>query len=278
MGNSDKRRKIWAEREANGLCIYCGKRPHKKGSKGCKTCSKKKSIATCKFSKANKEATAQYRLLIKHEVIEKYGGKCACCVESQILFLTIDHKNNDGNKERKEVYGIKNPATTSWYLKLRREPTRKDLQVLCFNCNLGKSINGGVCPHQQVNVVLHAKYDRRHDSQFDKRLKIVWPNDDELIIACNNTSVSQVARGLGVNFTAVSGRLERRGIYHLVSKKSGGVKKGETNAAAKLTAPIVLDIRDQAAKKIPRKELAKQYNVSVGLIDKIVNRKMWKHI
>ena len=221
MGNSDNRRKLWAEREASGICIYCGKFPAKLDSKGCDACLKKKVDGTVKFSKNNKETISQYRLLIKHQVIEKYGNKCACCDEDNILFLTIDHKNNDGNKDRIEIFGVKNPATMSWYLKLRREPLREDLQVLCFNCNLGKSINNGVCPHIANNKILNPLYDKRRDSKFDKGVKIVWPSDDDLINMCNATSTAQVSKKLGVDFTAISGRLKRRNKYHLISKKTG---------------------------------------------------------
>jgi len=224
MGNSDSRRRLWAKRETSGLCIYCGKYPPKINNKGCNICSKKKVEITKIFEKNNSNTIKQYRLLVKYEVIEKYGGKCNCCGETQILFLTIDHVNNDGYQDRKELYGVKNPATMSWYLKLRRECIREDLQVLCFNCNLGKSINNGMCPHKIINRSLLPIYDKRHNPQFDKRLKIVWPTDDDLINMCNETSVSQVAKKIGVDFTAVSGRLKRRGKYDLV-KKYGTIKK-----------------------------------------------------
>lgn len=32
---------------------------------------------------------------LKHQVYKAYGGKCSCCDESEILFLQIDHVNND---------------------------------------------------------------------------------------------------------------------------------------------------------------------------------------
>lgn len=220
MNKSEARRKLKKDRELAGLCVYCGKYPPKEKFKGCVSCLNKKVKTTVKFCKNNKETTTQYRLLVKHQVIEKYGSKCNCCGETQVLFLTIDHKNNDGYIQRINEYGIKNPATLSWYLRLRKEPIREDLQVLCFNCNLGKSLNYGVCPHEELKRVLAPVYDRRHDPQFDKRLKIVWPPDDELIKMCNEISVSQVAKILGVDFTAVSGRLKRRNKYHLVIKKS----------------------------------------------------------
>lgn len=216
MGDSNSRRKLWQRRTENNLCVYCGEAPPQQNRKGCSSCLSAKSKSTCQFSKNNKEHMQQYRLLIKHEVIEKYGGNCSCCGEQQILFLTIDHKNNDGYRDRQ----IKSNSSISWYMSLRREDLRDDLQVLCFNCNLGKSINKGICPHQQINVKLSEKYDRRHDPQFDKRRKIVWPTDDELINMCNSSSVSETARQLKVHFTAVSNRLKRRNKYQFVQKRN----------------------------------------------------------
>ena len=82
-------------------------------------------------------------------VLDKYGGCCVCCSESEKIFLTIVHINDDGGKERRELYGIKDGSAYQWYLKLKREDKREDLRVLCFNCNCGRRINGGVCPHEQ---------------------------------------------------------------------------------------------------------------------------------
>lgn len=278
MNRSEKRRILWKDRESQGLCIYCGGNPPKEGRKGCEGCLKKKVDTTVKFSKNNKETTAQYRLLVKHQVIEKYGNICACCGEDQVLFLTIDHKNNDGYQDRMSTYGIKNPATTSFYLKLRRESIRDDLQVLCFNCNLGKSINNGICPHETINKKLLPIYDKRHDPQFDTRLKIVWPDDDKLINMCNEISISQVAKILGVDFSAVSGRLKRRNKYHLVRKRTGAELSGKSNPAAKLSEMDILEIRKQCIDGVRRQDLAQQYKVSKSLIDKIVNRDIWKNV
>lgn len=219
MDRSEKRRKVWKDREANKLCIYCGKQSPQEDRKGCGDCLRKKVKTTVNFSKRNKTSSEQYRLLIKHQVIEKYGSVCACCGEKQILFLTIDHINNDGGKDRLDIFGTKNAPTTSWYLKLRREEKRKDLQVLCFNCNLGKVTNYGECPHKILNKILLPSIDNRRNPQFDSRLKIVWPSDEELINMCNTESVACVAKKLCVHFTSVSSRLKRRGKYHLVKKR-----------------------------------------------------------
>lgn len=81
--------------------------------------------------------------MFKETVIRHYGGKCACCGEDRIGFLTVDHVNNDGGKHRKEI------GKAGLYMWLIRHnfPTTYELQCLCFNCNFGKNHNGGVCPH-----------------------------------------------------------------------------------------------------------------------------------
>lgn len=211
---SESRRKLWKNRELNGLCIYCGNQTPVSNKKGCQICLDKKVKNTLNFDKKHKgEKQLQYRLRIKYEILKMYGNKCKCCGEEEKMFLTIDHINNDGKKDRDEKYN-----THKFYLSLKRNPLRNDLQVLCFNCNLGKSINGGICPHKFINKTLLPIIDNRRKSNFNVGNKINWVNDEELIIMCNSTSVADVARKLGVSFSTISGRLKRRNKYHLVVK------------------------------------------------------------
>ena len=84
----------------------------------------------------------------KRKVISHYGGVCQCCGESNPIFLTIDHINNDGAEHRKDIMGRNSGAGTyQWLIKHDFPP---GFQVLCWNCNLGKHINGGVCPHKEL--------------------------------------------------------------------------------------------------------------------------------
>lgn len=78
-----------------------------------------------------------------------YGGdppKCQCCGETEYGFLTIDHINNDGNEHRKQ---IKIDCIYGWLIK---NNFPEGFQVLCYNCNLGKAQNNGICPHKNRNV------------------------------------------------------------------------------------------------------------------------------
>jgi hypothetical protein len=79
---------------------------------------------------------------LRDQVIKAYGGKCSCCGETEKLFLTIDHVNNDGAEMRKN--GHKDRV----YKYLIDNDYPQGFQVLCMNCNFGKHRNGGVCPHR----------------------------------------------------------------------------------------------------------------------------------
>ena len=90
-----------------------------------------------------KNKVTKYRATKKEKVLDAYGKSCACCGEAQVLFLTIDHVNNDGAAHRSKI-GNGSSNLYTWLIK-NGFPER--FQVLCSNCNLGKHLNGGVCPH-----------------------------------------------------------------------------------------------------------------------------------
>ena len=79
-----------------------------------------------------------------------YGGKCNCCGESNPLFLTIDHVNNDGYKHRGRNDGKYKIGSFSghYYKTIIKAGFPDDLQLLCYNCNCGRARNKGICPHK----------------------------------------------------------------------------------------------------------------------------------
>lgn len=91
-----------------------------------------------------------YTQKIKNEVLSHYSSNdipiCACCGEKELLFLTLDHINGNGSQERKKVGG-----GWSLYLFLRKNNYPNGYQVLCWNCNSGRALNGGICPHKKTN-------------------------------------------------------------------------------------------------------------------------------
>jgi hypothetical protein len=91
-----------------------------------------------------KERGEAYRKKLRAEFLSAYGDKCECCDESESKFLTLEHKNNDGNEHRKTV-GL---ASHAMYNHLKKRGWPKDgFGILCWNCNCAKNIYG-VCPHE----------------------------------------------------------------------------------------------------------------------------------
>lgn len=93
-------------------------------------------------------AEKQRRLTMRSKalVYEHYGSICNCCGESEPKFLSIDHVNNDGYKERKSRGG----SSQMLYRNIIKQNFPDTYQILCMNCNTGKSRNNGICPHKTV--------------------------------------------------------------------------------------------------------------------------------
>ena len=83
------------------------------------------------------------RRKMKLAAFAAYGGNvCVCCGETEIAFLSIDHINGGGIKHRK-ITG----AGNLFYRWLNRNEYPEGYRVMCHNCNHGREINGGICPH-----------------------------------------------------------------------------------------------------------------------------------
>jgi 5-methylcytosine-specific restriction endonuclease McrA len=77
----------------------------------------------------------------KLEGIAAYGGKCACCGETRVEFLTLDHIHG----REGEPYRI--TGQKAWARLKSRGWPKDNYQLLCFNCNCAKGIYGQ-CPHK----------------------------------------------------------------------------------------------------------------------------------
>jgi len=96
---------------------------------------------------AESARTKRSQTRCRDEVYGAYGGyKCNCCNETERMFLSIDHVNNDGAAERKS--GKYKSSGSAFYNWLCKNNFPSGYQVLCMNCQVGKYKNGGVCPHQ----------------------------------------------------------------------------------------------------------------------------------
>lgn len=150
-----------AERKAVSICVCCGvvDRPIEDGLVTCNVCREKyrqwrvtnRGKASTKTRNKRrdperlKELNRKYTRQLKRMIIDLYGGSCRCCGIEQIEFLTIDHINNDGTKDRQKMKT--GSGGTRFYRKVLNGEKRDDLQVLCWNCNLAKA-KYGICPHE----------------------------------------------------------------------------------------------------------------------------------
>jgi len=95
-------------------------------------------------SKERKAYRNEYRkrrlLELRDEFLSEYGGKCSCCDESIREFLTVEHINHDGKKDRRKSY--------SFFLRLKKAGWPKgNITILCWNCNCATRF-GEKCPHE----------------------------------------------------------------------------------------------------------------------------------
>ncbi len=141
------RRRTSAILKTNGICVRCGRNPT----------DPQISRHTCpECLLRSREADRTYRKNARDQLFSIYGGKvCACCGETEELFLTFDHINEDGAQHRlsigKRSDGRGFSDAISLLRALRKQGFPNTIQVLCHNCNQGKHLNGGICPHQGVN-------------------------------------------------------------------------------------------------------------------------------
>lgn len=103
-----------------------------------------------------KENPEKYRIykrklnLIKRlNAINEYGSKCACCGEMETKFLTFDHINSDGAKDRRENKRVSGNFINYLLNQIKLGRKREDIQLLCWNCNCSKGFYG-TCPHIKV--------------------------------------------------------------------------------------------------------------------------------
>lgn len=121
----------------------------------CKPCRSKQAVSWSKNNiEGRKAAYRKYSHKLKMDVLTAYcKGEpfCQCCGDKHIEFLSLDHKNGDGAKQRRELNSenpksqFSNKAVYRW---ARQNNYPDTLQVLCHNCNRARYIYGE-CPHER---------------------------------------------------------------------------------------------------------------------------------
>lgn len=143
-------------KQTQGLCNLCGKNPSNPNRRRCEACCIKQRqwYKNSEYRDKNRVLDKQRRKERRKRIIDYYGGKCVCCGESESFFLSIDHINNDGanhrahiTKQRGRGKGAGSTTMDKW---IEKNSYPDILQLLCHNCNMGKHLNNGICPHKSI--------------------------------------------------------------------------------------------------------------------------------
>jgi hypothetical protein len=89
------------------------------------------------------------------EVLVRYGGDppcCACCQESELAFLALDHEDGSGAEHRRLIganWAVRqgNVGSKAVWSAIKHAGFPPGYRVLCHNCNMATALVGA-CPHQ----------------------------------------------------------------------------------------------------------------------------------
>jgi len=115
---------------------------------------KKKAEYMNKYYHANKDyrekcskQSEEARIKLRQEILLHYSKgdipQCECCGCAINRFLTIDHKNGGGSKQRKT--GVTGSSFCKW---IKKNNFPDEFRILCMNCNFAIGIHEE-CPHKR---------------------------------------------------------------------------------------------------------------------------------
>ncbi len=111
----------------------------------------KNQLRTICMDCTNEKTRIVWRKL-RREIFDHYGWSCKCCGETIKEFLSLDHINNDGYLDRNP--GGSKKSGKELYLLVKKQGFPDTYQTLCMNCNWGKKVGNGICPHQHYKSIL----------------------------------------------------------------------------------------------------------------------------
>jgi hypothetical protein len=112
-----------------------------------------------------------YQQKMKETVLSHYSGgipKCACCGEQNMAFLSIDHIEGGGTKQRRrlQLRGIK------FYPWLKDNGYPSGYRVLCMNCNSALGFRG-YCPHRILSNDTKSRFgqSQSHKAIYNRKVR-----------------------------------------------------------------------------------------------------------
>ena len=92
-----------------------------------------------------------WRLKVRVAVVKFYSGgtmSCACCGENHYEFLSVDHINGGGKKDRR----MKEKQGSLFYTWIIKNGFPDGYRILCHNCNQAIGFYGK-CPHGSLDKI-----------------------------------------------------------------------------------------------------------------------------
>jgi len=140
------------------LCFLCKRSTKTRGISKRNDIKNPREHWAPRFFKDKLFCTSCYKRLLQEIIFCKLKPICNCCGESFRYFLQIDHIHNDGYLDKKDKTIT---SAIVYYEKVIKNI--QNFQILCANCNFGKLINEGVCPHKKI-----MRFPGRHKITKDK--------------------------------------------------------------------------------------------------------------
>lgn len=142
----------------------------------CMNCQYRKRMGEMKPDNPTKKQLKQaaYVQKLKLECLSHYGNICPCG-EKDLVILTLDHVNDDGENHRKE----KKKRGFAFYLDLKKNkfPNDPPLQVLCMNCQFRKRAKNEKKIAERNREIARAK-DEQNRKPLDFAQLNDWSNSD----------------------------------------------------------------------------------------------------
>jgi len=95
-------------------------------------------------ARRHREIGRVQKTVTKAELVAAYGGKCACCGETELTFLSLDHVNGGGRTHRTEL-----GSNRKVYQLVKAEGFPPTYRILCMNCQFGTRFSNA-CPHMTL--------------------------------------------------------------------------------------------------------------------------------
>ena len=131
------------EKRAKGLCQKCYRKKYKK-----ENLERSRELQRNYYHRNPKKFLDRIKArwaIRKEEAIIQMGGKCACCGETERMFLCLDHIKGGGRRDHQKPGG----SHGVWKRAIKEGLPKDRYRLLCWNCNAALGLYGH-CIHSKL--------------------------------------------------------------------------------------------------------------------------------